>query len=846
MEALLESFHAQEQAKISASITVPQLQHAEPGPVTPTSRTRSEADEALDNTAEVADHESLAEEVAEEVATPKSDSEVVSRPLEPQTPTPTVQQPQESRGFWNGLSAIKNIVATPLYYFGRRSHSADAATTNSLPVTSDFSSGPSRPLPRTSILALQSTPSRLGPRPKLGAQTERRGHKTAHYNSGPQTERRVRADESEKPPIHLRGLLSPSRIAEIHREQDRKKQRESHANRVEDETDIFQTAQVGDKRKRPEKFRTPAPAVHSGTFRVPSPESSDDDTDEEDALENMPIPGSFSNFIPLDYSPIASSSVNPSYDDRFLLTPDKKKWPLAKSSDPDIVSWRQDYAYAYNIPLYQVPDDTTLWHWHNKLMSTERQLEYANFVRNKTGREPKISESEYLTKDKRQINREKISCRLAGRPFVEGLSEENRRRGYTPSDYFTFPENAAEDRLPPYTGSIAKQPQYVQDNIDQGVHPLTPRSWTPRQPLFSSESSGTPPQSPINQKPLWPKKEPVIETYRKMMEKGLLKNAVLATPTTTQPSAAPPAFSTSFGSLGGSTPNAVDTSAATPTITESLGSLGGYAITRAPSTPAPNTLDASATTPTVSMGSLGGYAVTKATPTSAPNAVGTSSTTPAVPALFGSMGDVAATHAPSTPTPTFSSRTYKFPEVEDGSDDDEEIGAVKDQSADRASGQSTQAADTSVLQQKQWTQTPPPKPRPVNAQLPQQVTQQSVSDAVKLQAQPSAIELAKARAEKFKPAKSSGLRNVTQMSPLQVDQENRISQSQGQYADEHQERARLIAYFSQRITGFSQEVLDAVYAIPEEEIIATEIPAHLWAPMPRKSEVEKEVDRYFT
>jgi hypothetical protein len=68
----------------------------------------------------------------------------------------------------------------------------------------------------------------------------------------------------------------------------------------------------------------------------------------------------------------------------------------------------------------------------------------------------------------------------------------------------------------------------------------------------------------------------------------------------------------------------------------------------------------------------------------------------------------------------------------------------------------------STLQQKQWNQTPPPKPRPSNAQLPQ----------------PTAAELALANANKYQPKKPSGLRNVTQMSPLQLEQENRAQEAE--------------------------------------------------------------------
>jgi hypothetical protein len=70
---------------------------------------------------------------------------------------------------------------------------------------------------------------------------------------------------------------------------------------------------------------------------------------------------------------------------------------------------------------------------------------------------------------------------------------------------------------------------------------------------------------------------------------------------------------------------------------------------------------------------------------------------------------------------------------------------------------------SSVLQQKQWSQTPPPKtPRPGNAELPQQ----------------SAADLLKAKAQQHQPKISSKLREVMVMSSppvnvnVQMDIEN--------------------------------------------------------------------------
>ncbi|KAG4034703.1 hypothetical protein MFRU_002g00560 [Monilinia fructicola] len=68
-----------------------------------------------------------------------------------------------------------------------------------------------------------------------------------------------------------------------------------------------------------------------------------------------------------------------------------------------------------------------------------------------------------------------------------------------------------------------------------------------------------------------------------------------------------------------------------------------------------------------------------------------------------------------------------------------------------------------ILEPKQWTQTPPPKPKPGNATLPGTLEKAPISEAV---------QQAMNKANKYLPAKSSGLRNVATMSPLQGEQDS--------------------------------------------------------------------------
>jgi hypothetical protein len=121
------------------------------------------------------------------------------------------------------------------------------------------------------------------------------------------------------------------------------------------------------------------------------------------------------------------------------------------------------------------------------------------------------------------------------------------------------------------------------------------------------------------------------------------------------------------------------------------------------------------------------------------------------------------THAGYNPNP---SNTYTVPTSPTSSDssedgDEENTGHVQDSEPDNSTRPTQDSS--SVLQQKQWSQTPPPKtPRPGNAELPQQ----SVAD------------LLKAKAQQHQPKISSKLREVMVMSSppvnvnVQMDIEN--------------------------------------------------------------------------
>lgn len=207
-------------------------------------------------------------------------------PADVQPPKTPTSKPQESRGFWSSMSVVTSIFASPLHFFDSRRNQQDSpsAATNKTSETGES---------KTTLATDPQTPSRPNTRPRP-SQSERRTRAQSARTRRPQTERSRRHEDMTKPPIHLRGVISPARVAEIHRQQDRmadarnKKRRavvEGEETDSESEKASMAIARVGEKRKRPRgTVRTP-PAGPPGTFRVPSPGSSDDSSDGESEAE---------------------------------------------------------------------------------------------------------------------------------------------------------------------------------------------------------------------------------------------------------------------------------------------------------------------------------------------------------------------------------------------------------------------------------------------------------------------------------------------------------------------------------------------------------------------------------
>lgn len=119
-----------------------------------------------------------------------------------------------------------------------------------------------------------------------------------------------------------------------------------------------------------------------------------------------------------------------------------------------------------------------------------------------------------------------------------------------------------------------------------------------------------------------------------------------------------------------------------------------------------------------------------------------------------------------------------------------------------------------ILEPKQWDQTPPPKPKPGNAKLPGVVEKAPVSEAV---------QQAMDKANKYLPAKSSGLRNVATMSPLHAEQDK------GRALNKHLEHP--ILDFSDDAISFICDPLvkeSVLECLQGGKIPFTPVPHHIW------------------
>lgn len=629
--------------------------------------------------------------------------------------TEIAEKSQKSSGWmspWSGVSAVANIFATPLKFFGGRSQSATKSTNRRVV---GAATQPRKPSQRP----IQHTPSR---RPRTIAQTERpRRH-----------------GDTEKPPIHLRGLVSPARIAEIHRKQDeaqrkreaemaeaRRKMRQAATVEEEDEgselpsIEVDSQAQPGQKRKRQDRPPRTPPRSAPGTFRVPSPSSSseDDYSDEEPAT---PTPAQALKSI-VTPSAVEKRSLMPSeaqikYEQDLIndSTPrryERAYWQSCLSSftrrgavtnilnppdDPMVRLLRNDRFHRWTgkgkrsgpkdrfIAVQGKIDHENWINEHNFLMQCQRQCRFGgNCIPI-----PRFFHHESNLYERIILPRSRIievhsmwaydpdkalELSFIAVPLVYG--DDNSNITFHRSTPVYDPAFGTEERARPYTGKIFAQPKSVQANINDGKFPLSPRSDIHEAPPAASSLTTSTPTT-----------QNIFEAQR--LTKSNLEK--LNEPT----------------GLGNET------------------SKGKPIVFKAPS--------------------------------------------------------------------------------DSGSDSDEE------EDSGTKSG-------TSALQTKKWTQSPPPKPRPSNASLPKkpsttapETSPSKTADAISQQ-QTGDLARVRGAAEKFKPKQPSRLREVTQMSPNQVQEQ------------EHKFLANAIEIES-TIGKFDPAVMEALNSIPESDLHDIVIP----------------------
>jgi hypothetical protein len=156
------------------------------------------------------------------------------------------------------------------------------------------------------------------------------------------------------------------------------------------------------------------------------------------------------------------------------------------------------------------------------------------------------------------------------------------------------------------------------------------------------------------------------------------------------------------------------------------------------------------------------------------------------------------------------------------------------------------AQGSRILEPKQWTQVPPPKPRPGNAQLPQtDLTKTAPADPN----QKEAIQHAIQNANRHAPRKPSNLRNMSTLSPLQVEQQERdkqLSKGKGKETEKYPwEFAEYDLHFD-----VLPEVLTAIQEAEADRFLPlTPMPEEIWievyADPPRKLEPVMAAERIF-
>jgi hypothetical protein len=840
LETMLNNFAEQEQAR--AAEIRSRTEHLITPYVSPPPRHA-----APDTELDVTSQGKLSEGVAAKA--PVGNPSEVHQANLPQTPRPVQARPEESRSIWAGFSAVKNLISTPLHFFGRRSESSDS--TNESPVGT-FSFRHERNLPKATEFA---TPSQLASH-KPAPQTERRSRAQTPLRRGAQTERRRRPEEPARKPLHLRGLLSKAEIAEIHREQDRQKLRETHANGVEDDElgdPSTPTHHAGEKRKRKHGDVNKPPCTPGGTFRVPSPDSSDVDSDEDE--EGVDTPTSNRDIIWPSYVTKEQESLDGAN-------------PPQEPTETELR--REQYARIWRIPMHQVPKDDLLLEWYfdpggkwrefckgtpksyvelpfplDGLLHRQYEAEEAAAEEERLPLWPGVAEALYLPMYLMETIDEVVprgtslpkGSQLTRAPRITREHKDMMqlrfnfkwdRLDFQPFD-IPPPEDEEhphinhfwENRVPP-----PKSPEIYEYNPRRKPSPNKKLvTWEPDRPQPTLQDLGNMRRKELAQwEAGWTREEPpqrlTLAEQLKERREQLRRAEREAVDSQSTDKEMP------------SQPNNDSSARPPPTSGEET------RIARERSIAAEDTIfnafkekEKNKDQPdNIFNPSLSTYSDRK---------------TVQIPSVF-------------APSSSFSVGT----------------------SGSAPSTSSGSATSSGPLEPKKWTQTPPPKPRPGNAQLPQQ-DQTASEDPLKPhtpQGQSSTTEVLKSTAPNFpqlaqssaeratanallhKPNKPSLLRNVMQMSPLNAEkaeqgqenveqggQKKQIGQagqgSQTQQPGQHISTTPGVDY--SLVTSISTEIQAYVNSIPESEIVTMNMPGCIYENWPQRSEAEIATDKFF-
>lgn len=878
LEAMLDSFLAQEQANSAKSPSHSQQLMIEP---------RAEQDGS--NSESQSDGEPSDQVTEKEYA--DNQSEVHHTTQEPQTPRPAETKPQESRGIWAGISAVKNLMSTPLHFFGRRSDPADA--TNETPVTGKFSFRHPDQLPK--VPEVNATPSRPPPR-KPAPQTERRRRPLLPLNRGAQSERRrTHREETEETPIHLRGLLSKAKIAEIQRAQDRQNGRDALTAELERASsddlhdDSTQTPQVGEKRKRTNAPKTPP--IITSTFRVPSPTSSEDDTDTEEEMEdevqrdtisdrNIQWP-SFQNTSPRVYHcPNMRSVARPMAglaDPQHIY--DYEQYDRANPLQDESPQWRREqYARMFRIPMHQVPTDDLLlqWYFEPKMMWNE----FCKAPRSFTELPFPLD-----TFEERLYEAEEAAANEAGLPLWPGISQKSDEFTRSGWKYGEIDSSYQKDKPLP-AGSKLERPSRTESQRRTHLERLL-KIFDVKPPMLRNGLKFYDPFSIPHSAGQDPAQLSFQRRFEHFRANHLAEPPKLSFPPS--PLSRPrddPRFIKK--------PRPMRKTIHGPTLTmEERGAkhqkeLEEYRIAKAADDllyqqevrdgtyKKPESLyglkPAFGYVPKHKDNGDGTFRVIYARPdkilsSSAP--AGTNGTPSSSTNLVEKPASSQLSHAESVemnkldkvfgPRSSLNSASAGPSNIFGAADPSNkpviQIPTTFSPSAKGPALTPASSAASGPLEQKKWTQTPPPKPRPGNAQLPQQQDQTVAAESPKPKTpnlpQPvqTSTEKAIAKARAYVPSKPSQLRNVTQMSPAG---ESRGESEEGENVERGVQRLgadrgygiiKDIDYDIAR--PWDPEVYKTIMAIPEDDIVAMTLPREFYENWPSRSEVEQATDTYF-